>query len=91
MRSIVRDRLVDYMNEVWGESRNSATLDYLKGLAREIHGAKRVNLRDDIRRAKNIAAVYDREMMKNDDIFDIEDKLDDLRPNQRASGRSFGR
>ena len=64
------------------QSRNSATLDYLKGLAREIHGAKRVNLRDDIRRAKNIAAVYDREMMKNDDIFDIEDKLNDLRPNQ---------
>ena len=91
MRSIVRDRLVDYMNEVWGESRNSATLDYLKGLAREIHGAKRVNLRDDIRRAKNIAAVYDRKMMNNDDIFDIEDKLNNLRPNQRASRRSFGR
>ena len=31
LRSIVRDRLIDYMNEVWGESRNSATLDYLKG------------------------------------------------------------
>ena len=46
------------------QSRKSATLDYLKGLAREIHGAKRVNLRDDIRRAKNIAAVYDREMIK---------------------------
>ena len=56
-----------------------------------IQGAKQVNLRDDIQRAKNIAAVYDREIMKDDVIFDIEGKLNDLRPKQRASRRDFGR
>ena len=79
------------MNEVWRGSRNSAILEYLKGLATNIQGAKRVNLRDDIRKAKNIAAVFDREIMKDDDVFDIKDKLNDLRPKQRASRRNFGR
>ena len=91
LRSMVRNRLVDYMNEEWRESRNSAILKYLKSLATNIQRAKLVNLRDDIQRSKNIAAVYDREMMKNDVIFDIEDKLNDLRPKQRASRRNFGR
>ena len=91
MRSMVRNRLVDYMNEEWRESRNSAILKYLKSLATNIQRAKLVNLRDHIQRSKNIAAVYDREMMKNDVIFDIEDKLNDLRPKQRASRRNFGR
>jgi hypothetical protein len=91
LRSIVKNRLVDYMNEEWRESRNSAILKYLKSLATNIQRAKLVNLRDDIQRSKNIAAVYDREMMKNDVIFDIEDKLNDLRPKQRASRRNFGR
>ena len=53
-------------------------LEYLKGLATNIPGAKQVNLRHDIQRAKNIAAVYDREMMKDDVIFDIEGKLIDI-------------
>ena len=83
--------MVDYIDEVWRESRNSAILEYLKGLATNIQGAKRVNLRDDIRKAKNIAAVFDREIMKDDDVFDIKDKLNDLRPKQRASRRNFGR
>ena len=89
LRSMVKNRLVDYMNEEWRESRNSAILKYLKGLATNIQRAKLVNLRDDIQRSKNIAAVYDREMMKNHVIFDIEDKLNDLRPKQRASRRKF--
>ena len=59
--------MVDYIDEVWRESRNSAILEYLKGLATNVQGAKQVNLRDDIQRAKNIAAVYDREMM-NDNV-----------------------
>ena len=91
LKVIVMDRLVNYMNEVWRGSRNSAILEYLKGLATNIQGAKRVNLRDDIRKAKNIAAVFDREIMKDDDVFDIKDKLNDLRPKQRASRRNFGR
>ena len=91
MRSMVRNRLVDYMNEVWRESRNSAIIEYLKGLATNIQGAKQVNLRDDIQRAKDVAAVFDREMMKHDVIFDIEDKLNDQRPKQRASRRNYGR
>ena len=59
--------MVDYIDEVWRESRNSAILKYLKGLATNIQRAKLVNLRDDIQRSKNIAAVYDREMM-NDNV-----------------------
>ena len=91
LRSMVRNRLVDYIDEVWRESRNSAILEYLKGLATNVQGAKQVNLRDDIQRAKNIAAVYDGEMMNDNVIFDIEGKLNDLRPKQRASRRDFGR
>ena len=79
------------MNEVWRESRNSAISEYLKGLVTNIQEAKQVNLRDDIQRAKDVAAVFDREMMKHDVIFDIEDKLNDHRPKQRASRRDFGR
>ena len=42
LRSMVRNRLVDYMNEEWRESRNSAILKYLKSLATNIQRAKLV-------------------------------------------------